>query len=119
MAIRKDWNDPELIKVVESLAAQGMVDFQIAQYFGVSRSTITRHKRDNAAFNAAIKSGVSKGIATITNALFVSGKNGNLGAQIFYLKNRAGWSDKVEATHTVNHVKSFSDMYDSNIKPKS
>jgi len=34
----------------------------------------------------SIKEGRAKGIATITNSLFKSAKEGNLGAQCFYLK---------------------------------
>ena len=41
----------------------------------------------------------------ITNALFTSAKDGNLGAMIFFLKNRAGWKDKIETEHTGDGLK--------------
>lgn len=98
---RLNWKDPELLSKVEMLAAQGLTDGQIAEVIGVSRRTITNYKTHDCAFCAAIKRGEAKGVAQITNALFTSAKNGNLGAQVFYLKNKAGWSDKLE--HAVTH----------------
>jgi len=40
------------------------------------------------------KKGRSKGVAIVVNSLFESAKNGNLGAQCFFLKNTAGWTDR-------------------------
>ena len=86
----------EILRKVEALAAQGLSQEQIASCIGCSLATISRRKLDNEKFDAAIKNGNAKGIATVTNALFQNAKGGNLGAQIFYLKNRAGWRDKQE-----------------------
>ena len=51
-------------------------------------------KGDDAAFDAAIKRGKAKGIQEVSNALFESALQGCVPAMIFYLKARAGWSDK-------------------------
>lgn len=83
----------------ESLAAQGMTQEQIAEALGIVRSTLQEKKKEYSDFSDAIKRGQAKGIATITNALFVSGTGGNITAQIFYLKNRAGWRDKQDIEH--------------------
>lgn len=95
---RIDWLDPDILQQVTNKAAQGMTDGQIALSFGVSRDTITRNKKNNHAFQAALKNGESKGIDDVTNALFTNAIKGNLGAQIFYLKNKAGWTDKQEVS---------------------
>ena len=42
----------------------------------------------------AINRGAANGIATIANKLFEAANNGNVTAQIFFLKARAGWRDR-------------------------
>jgi hypothetical protein len=95
---------PLNLDTVEHLASIGLTDEQIAQSLGCSRSTITRRKKEDDAFDAALKAGRSAGIAAVTNALFTAatGERPNTSAQIFYLKNRAGWRDKQEVESTLN-----------------
>ena len=85
---------------VEALAAQGLTVDQIASCLGISRSTLYSRMGSEKTVLDAIKDGRAKGIATITNALFQSGKGGNITAQIFYLKNRQPdeWRDRREIT---------------------
>ena len=89
---------------VEQLAAQGLGTTQIARALGVSWSTIDRNRKRSANFEDAIKRGEAKGLAKVTNALFSSANEGNVTAQIFYLKNRdtANWMDRVETNHTLS-----------------
>ena len=79
---------------IEELASQGMTHDQIAYSLGIGSSTLYTQKAKNEEIKEAIKRGQAKGIQQITNALFQNAKEGNLGAQVFYLKNRAGWTDK-------------------------
>lgn len=90
----------ELCKKAEALSAQGLTMEQIASVLGMSASSLYEKQKEYLELLESIKRGKDKGIATITNALFNSAKEGNLGAQIFYLKNRAGWKDKIETEHT-------------------
>ena len=90
--------DDEFCAKAESLSAQGLTMEQIADCLGIAAGTLYGKQAKHDELHEAIKSGRAKGIATITNALFVSAKGGNLGAQCFYLKNRAGWADKFEHT---------------------
>jgi len=94
--------DDEILKKTEALAAQGLSQEQIASVLGFSRDTLARRKKDNAAFAAALKRGQHKGIAKVANALFQSATGGNLGAQVFYLKNRDrdNWKDRQELEHS-------------------
>lgn len=89
---------------VESFAAQGLTMEQIADCLGIATSTLYKRKKEVAEISEAIKRGRSKGIATITNALFQSAKGGNITAQIFYLKNRApnDWKDRSVLDQTVD-----------------
>ena len=84
------------LEQVERLAAQGMTMEQIAYSLGIGESTLYAKKAKNKEIAEAIKKGKAKGIAKITNALFENASKGNLGAQCFFLKNQAGWTDRPE-----------------------
>ncbi len=86
----------ELCKKAESYAAQGLNMEQIARVLGMGESTLYAKKVEYPEFLESIKNGQAKGVAIVTNALFNNAKDGNLGAQCFYLKNRAQWTDKTE-----------------------
>ena len=97
---------------VKELASIGLTEEQIATSIGVSRSTISRRKRDDDTFNTAIREGKQIGLTTVTNSLYNAATDPtkpNMSAAIFYLKNRGGgaWRDKVDASVqgdiTVNH----------------
>ena len=98
--------DDDVLNKVEALAAQGLSEEQIGSVIGCSRETIRRKKRDNKAFEAAIKKGKCKGIAKVTNSLFKNAIEGNLGAQVFFLKNRdrENWQDKIDSSVQVREI---------------
>jgi len=81
------------LKQVESLAANGLTQEQIAAALGISETTLHQRKRDSADFAAAIKRGKAKGIALVTNKLMESIKGGNMTGMIFFLKTQAGWRE--------------------------
>jgi len=84
----------EVLEAAEGAAARGLSESQVAEVLGISRATLLRRKRDDAAFDAAIKKGKARGIQEVSNALFEAALQGSVPAMIFYLKARAGWSDK-------------------------
>jgi hypothetical protein len=86
----------ELCKKAEVYAAQGLTMPQIASVLGMSQTTLYDKKGKFTEFSEAIKRGKDKGIATITNALFNKARQGDNTSMIFYLKNQAGWQDRVE-----------------------
>jgi len=78
---------------VETLAAQGLSEEQIARSLGVHYNTLLKRKKKYVEFEEAIKNGRAKGVATVTNALFKKAQSGDTTAMIFFLKNRDpdGW----------------------------
>ena len=88
------------LKQVESLAANGLTDEQIASALGISRTTLSNRKRENEQFVQAIKKGKAKGIALVTNKLMESIKGGNITGMIFFLKTQAGWKETNVQEHT-------------------
>jgi DNA-binding CsgD family transcriptional regulator len=83
---------------IEELASYGLTQEQIAHNIGIHPSTLSKHKGSNCQLSEAIKRGAAIGIKQIANALFQSAMNGNVTAQIFFLKNRAPaeWYDRKE-----------------------
>ena len=88
------------LKQVESLAANGLTQEQIAAALGISERTLRSRKGDNADFADAIKRGKAKGIALVTNKLMESIKGGNMTGMIFFLKTQAGWKETNVQEHT-------------------
>jgi hypothetical protein len=93
------------LEQVENLASRGLGTTQIARALGVSWNTIDRNRKRLGEFEDALKRGQAKGLAQVTNSLFTSATDGNVTAQIFYLKNQdpKTWKDRVENVHaTIN-----------------
>jgi|TARA_R110000850_G_scaffold256274_1_gene382160 hypothetical protein len=86
------------------LAKIGLSEEQIAVSLGISVSTIGRRKREDERFSSTLKAGKQRGIDAVTNALFegATGDKPNTSAQIFFLKNRAGWRDRTEVDANIS-----------------
>tara|TARA_R100000231_G_C5292229_1_gene154963 strand:+ start:384 stop:824 length:441 start_codon:yes stop_codon:yes gene_type:complete len=89
---------------VEQLAAQGLGPSQIARALGISWDTYNKNKKRSSELSEAIKRGEARGLAKVSNSLFKSANEGNVTAQIFYLKNRAPteWADRQEVNHNLD-----------------
>lgn len=83
-------------ETVRTLRAQGLTFEQVADALGCSVDTLARRRKQDEDLDQACAEGKAQGIAKITNALFQAGLRGNVTAMIFYLKNQAGWKDKLE-----------------------
>lgn len=86
----------KVLKKAEEFASQGMTQEQIAASLGMGTSTLYSKLNEYPEFQDAIKRGQALGIATVTNSLFKNANEGKTTAQIFYLKNRAGWADRTD-----------------------
>ena len=84
----KEWLLPENLLRIQGWAMDGLIEAQIAENIGISTVTMWEWKKKYSNFANALK--VSKDIADrqIENALFKAAKEGNITAQIFWLKNR-------------------------------
>ena len=60
----------DVLKAAEDSAARGLSESQVAEVLGISRATLLRRKKDDAAFDAAIKKGKARGIQEVSSALF-------------------------------------------------
>lgn len=87
--------DPGLRRQVETMAAYGIPEIDIARVIAIDPKTLRKHYRDE------LDLGETKANAQIAGYLFNSAKNGNVTAQIFWLKTRAKWRETpVERKHS-------------------
>lgn len=81
----------------------GLSEQQIADMLGIHVSTMTRRKKEDTEFADALKAGKAAGVRAVTNALYDGATNPDkpsTSAQIFFLKNRGGWTDRAEVEHS-------------------
>lgn len=72
---------------VEALAAYGIPETDISMVVGIDPKTLRKHYRHELDF------GQTKANAQVAGFLFNSARNGNVTAQIFWLKTRARWKE--------------------------
>lgn len=83
------------------LAQIGLTEAQMAASLGISTPTFERRKKEDEQFLRTLKEGKAAGITKVTNALFKGAvEDEKPASQIFFLKNRAGWSDRQEVEHS-------------------
>ena len=83
--------------LVEGWARDGLTDEQIANNLGISERTFYDYKKKYPQFLQSLKKGKEIIDYEVENALLQNALNGNITAQIFWLKNRKPkyWKDKV------------------------
>src|SRR3954451_9977907 len=80
---------------VEAMAAYGIPEPDIARVVQIDPKTLRKHSRDE------LDMGETKANAQVAGFLFNSARNGNVTAQIFWLKTRARWRETpVELKHS-------------------
>ena len=99
----------EEIAQVEALAAVTSKK-QMADYFGISETTLREIEGRQPDVSVAYQKGRAKAIARMGSSLIQNGLKGNVTAQIFYMKTQAGWreTDESEANRqpiTINLIK--------------
>ena len=86
--------DEKSRQIVQGMIGCGMSAEDTATVVGIDRKTLYKHYRPE------IDTGHLRANATVANALFKKATGGNVVAQIFWLKARAGWKDKMEVEHS-------------------
>lgn len=103
--------DPAQRRQVESLAAYGIPEPDIARVVGIDPKTLRKHYRDE------LDLGETKANAQIAGFLFNAAKSGNVTAQIFWLKTRARWRETpMELRHSGSvTTKDLSELSDEDL----
>src|SRR3979490_3649868 len=95
MSRRSPQPDPSLRRQVEVMAAYGIPETDVARTVGIDPKTLRKCYREE------LDLGTTKANAQVASFLFNSAKNGNVTAQIFWLKTRARWR---ETPTTLEHT---------------
>jgi hypothetical protein len=95
MSRRAHQPDPAQRRQVEAMAAYGIPEEDISRVLSIDPKTLRKHYRDE------LDLGQTKANAQVAGFLFNSARNGNVTAQIFWLKTRAQWKETpFEHRHT-------------------
>lgn len=106
MAKINDWLEKDKLILLEGWAREGLTDEQIAKNININPATLYRWKIKESKICNALKKGKEVVDFEVENALLKSALEGNVTAQIFWLKNRRKlqWRDKVEDFTTANEL---------------
>ena len=90
------WLEPDGLILLEGWARDGLTDEQIAHNIGIRRETLIEWKSKHPNISNALKKGKEVVDYEVENALLQAARDGNVTAQIFWLKNRRKdrWKDK-------------------------
>lgn len=80
------------IAQVEALSAFLTLD-QIADFFGIGRTTFHSIMERQPEVLERYKKGRAKAVGSVAKSLIQQAQEGNLTAQIFYLKTQGGWKE--------------------------
>lgn len=94
------WRTTDGLILLQGWARDGLIDEQIAHNMGIRRTTLYDWKNKYPDINDALKKGKEIVDYEVENALLKRAKQGDVTAQIFWLKNRRPekWRDKVQFT---------------------
>ena len=92
----EEWLSIEKLVLIQGWARSGLSNEEIAHNAGISITTLYKWQAEHKEFADALKQGKEVVDFMMENALFRNGMNGNVAAQIFWLKNRKPdvWKDR-------------------------
>ena len=77
------------VRALSSVLTKG----QIADYFGISETTLRAVEERQPEVSEAYKKGRSEAVLDIASNLMSQARDGNTTAAIFFLKTKAGWRE--------------------------
>lgn len=83
---------PQQVVEMQALAAV-LTKAQVADYFGICENTLREIEKRQPEVSEAYKKGRVKQIASMGSNLINMAKEGNVTANIFYLKTQGGWKE--------------------------
>jgi hypothetical protein len=94
----EEWLSQDKLILLEGWARDGLTNEQIANNMGINPSTLYDYINKYSKISNALKKGKEVVDFEVENALLKSALEGNVTAQIFWLKNRKpnNWREKVE-----------------------
>lgn len=96
---KSKWDDvKDKLILVEGWARDGLTNEQIADNLNIGKTTFYKLLKEHSELSELLKKGKENIDYQVENALLQNALNGNITAQIFWLKNRrpTKWKDKRE-----------------------
>lgn len=83
---------------IETLAAVLTAE-QLADYFGIGRTTFFAMMRREPEIAARYKKGKARAIGSIAQSLITKARTGDTASMIFFLKTQGGWRETTRIEH--------------------
>lgn len=98
MAKIDEWLEPDNLILLEGWARDGLTYEQIAHNMNIDVTTLREWRKKESTISSILKRGREVVDFEVENALLKNAMEGNVTAQIFWLKNRKKeqWREKVE-----------------------
>lgn len=115
MAKIDEWLKKDNLILLEGWAREGLTNEQIANNIGINVKTLYDWKNKQSKICNALKKNREIVDFEVENALLKNAMNGNVTAQIFWLKNRKKlqWRDKVNIENEINENGVLSDLVEA------
>lgn len=112
--VYKQWRTKDGLTLLQGWARDGLTDVQIAHNCGITVKTLYEWKNKYSDISDALKKGKEIVDYEVENALLKRAKQGDVTAQIFWLKNRRPdkWRDRVQYTDE-NGLKKLDSLVES------
>ena len=98
MAKINEWLEPDNLILLEGWAREGLTYEQIANNIGIDVTTLREWRKKEPTISTILKRSRAVVDFEVENALLKNAMEGNVTAQIFWLKNRKKdqWREKIE-----------------------
>ena len=108
----KEWLEPDKLILIEGWSRNGLTYEQISNNMGIDTTTLWDWRRKNTNISNALKKGREVVDFEVENALLKNALEGNVTAQIFWLKNRMKdqWREKVESNDSEKDIQNAKDI---------
>ena len=112
MAKIDEWLEPDNLILLEGWARSGLTEEQIAHNMGIGRTTLYEWKQKEPNIANTLKRKKDVVDFEVENALLKNALNGNVTAQIFWLKNRKKfeWREKVETPNNLDEINKVQEL---------
>ena len=112
MARIDEWLEQDKLTLLEGWARDGLTYEQIAKNIGIDVTTLREWRKKESTISATLKKGREVVDYEVENALLKNALEGNVTAQIFWLKNRKKeqWREKIENNEEEKEIQNAKDI---------
>lgn len=112
MAKINEWLEEDKLILLEGWARDGLTYEQIAHNMGIDVTTLREWRKKDDTISTILKKGREVVDYEVENALLKNAMEGNVTAQIFWLKNRRKeqWREKIEYSNDSNEISKLDEL---------